>query len=198
MQNCCFSLNLSPLHVTMISVVLFIYFFRRESMNLGKKMEETLSKVATYWKTPPLGKYVSYKEAISYGIGGMGVQFVIYFSSTIALSATSFLVGNTIGIKPMDLQLMSIASTLIGFLITIARSYIIDNSRLKMGKFRPWLAIMGIPTVILSIIFVWLLQRPCRMQPQRKSRRGKKPSVRHGKLTALQNAFMKISLCAIS
>lgn len=125
-------------------------------MNLGKKMEETLSKVATYWKTPPLGKYVSYKEAISYGIGGMGVQFVIYFSSTIALSATSFLVGNTIGIKPMDLQLMSIASTLIGFLITIARSYIIDNSRLKMGKFRPWLAIMGIPTVILSIIFVWL------------------------------------------
>ena len=125
-------------------------------MNLGKKLGETISKVATYWKTPPLGKYVSYKEAVSYGIGGMGVQFVIYFSSAIALSATSFLVGNTIGIKPMDLQLMSIASTLIGFLITIARSYIIDNFHLKMGKFRPWLAIMGIPTVILSVIFVWL------------------------------------------
>lgn len=125
-------------------------------MNLGKTITETASKVATYWKTPPLGKYVSYKEAISYGIGGMGVQFVVYFSSNIALTATSFLVGNTIGIKPMDLQFMSIASTLIGFLITIARSYIIDNSRLKMGKFRPWLAVMGIPTVILSIIFVWL------------------------------------------
>lgn len=125
-------------------------------MNLSKKVGDTLSKVMTYWKTPPLGKYVSYKEAVSYGIGGMGVQFVIYFSSSIALSATSFLVGNTIGIKPMDLQFMSIASTLIGFLITIARSYIIDNSRLKMGKFRPWLAIMGIPTVILSVIFVWL------------------------------------------
>lgn len=125
-------------------------------MKLVEKAKDGLSKVKTYWKTPPLGKYVAYKEMIAYGVGGMGVQFVMAFGGQIALSATSFLVGNTIGIKPMHLQYMAVASTLIGFLITIARSYIIDNSRLKMGKFRPWLAVMGIPTVILSLIFVWL------------------------------------------
>ncbi|MGN0521499.1 MAG: MFS transporter [Eubacterium sp.] len=125
-------------------------------MNLLDKAKDGISKVRTYWKTPPLGKYVAYKETIAYGIGGMGVQFVMAFASLIALSATSFLVGNTIGIKPMHLQYMSVLSTLIGFGITIAKSYIIDNSRLKMGKFRPWLAIMGIPTVIISIVFVWL------------------------------------------
>lgn len=125
-------------------------------MNFVEKVKEGVSKVGTYWKTPPLGKYVTYKEMIAYGVGGMGVQFVIVFANMIALSATSFLVGNTIGIKPMHLQYMAVVSTLIGFGITIARSYIIDNSRLKMGKFRPWLAVMGIPTVILSIIFVWL------------------------------------------
>lgn len=125
-------------------------------MNFMEKAKDGVSKVQTYWKTPPLGKYVAYKETIAYGIGGMGVQFVINFSVLIALSATSFLVGNTIGIKPMHLQYMAVASTWIGFAITIARSYIIDNSRLKLGKFRPWLALMGIPTVILSIIFVWL------------------------------------------
>lgn len=73
----------------------------------------------------------------------MGVQFAIYFFGMIALTATSFLVGNTIGIKPMDLQYMGIASTFIGFGITIARSYIIDGFKLKMGKFRPCIAIMG-------------------------------------------------------
>lgn len=127
-----------------------------EKVKLAEKVKEGVSKVGTYWKTPPLGKYVTYKEMIAYGVGGMGVQFVIYFAGLIALSATSFLVGNTIGIKPMHLQYMAVISTLIGFLITIVRSYIIDNSRLKAGKFRPWIAIMGIPTVILSVIFVWL------------------------------------------
>lgn len=125
-------------------------------MKLVEKAKDGLSKVKTYWKTPPLGKYVAYKETIAYGVGGMGVQFIITFAALIALSATSFLVGNTIGIKPMHLQYMAVASTFIGFAITIARSYIIDNSRLKMGKFRPWLALMGIPTVLLSIVFVWL------------------------------------------
>lgn len=125
-------------------------------MKLAEKANNVVSLVKTYWKTPPLGKYVAYKETVAYGVGGMGVQFVIVFAALIALNATSFLVGNTIGIKPMHLQFMGIASTFIGFGITIARSYIIDNSRMKMGKFRPWLAIMGIPTVILSIIFVWL------------------------------------------
>ena len=124
--------------------------------NLKEKVSTTWNNVVLHWKTPALGKYVSYKEIIAYGIGGMGVQFVMFFCSLIALSATSFLVGNTIGIKPMHLQYMAVASTIIGFGITIGRSYIIDSARFKSGKFRPWLAITGIPTVIIAVVFVWL------------------------------------------
>lgn len=124
--------------------------------NLKKKVSTTWNNVVLHWKTPALGKYVPYKEIIAYGVGGMGVQFVMFFCSLIALSATSFLVGNTIGIKPMHLQYMAVASTIIGFGITIGRSYIIDSARFKSGKFRPWLAITGIPTVIIAVVFVWL------------------------------------------
>lgn len=124
--------------------------------NLKEKVSTTWNNVVLHWKTPALGKYVSYKEIIAYGVGGMGVQFVMFFCSLIALSATSFLVGNTIGIKPMHLQYMAVASTIIGFGITIGRSYIIDSGRFKSGKFRPWLAITGIPTVIIAVVFVWL------------------------------------------
>lgn len=124
--------------------------------NLKEKVSTTWNNVVLHWKTPALGKYVSYKEIIAYGVGGMGVQFVMFFCQLIALSATSFLVGNTIGIKPMHLQYMAVASTIIGFGITIGRSYIIDSARFKSGKFRPWLAITGIPTVIIAVVFVWL------------------------------------------
>lgn len=124
--------------------------------NLKEKVSTTWNNVVLHWKTPALGKYVPYKEIIAYGVGGMGVQFVMFFCSLIALSATSFLVGNTIGIKPMHLQYMAVASTIIGFGITIGRSYIIDSARFKSGKFRPWLAITGIPTVIIAVVFVWL------------------------------------------
>ena len=124
--------------------------------NLKEKVSTTWNNVVLHWKTPALGKYVSYKEIIAYGVGGMGVQFVMFFCSLIALSATSFLVGNTIGIKPMHLQYMAVASNIICFGITIVRSYIIDSARFKSGKFRPWLAITGIPTVIIAVVFVWL------------------------------------------
>lgn len=124
--------------------------------NLKEKVSTTWNNVVLHWKTPALGKYVSYKEIIAYGVGGMGVSSVMFFCSLIALSATSFLVGNTIGIKPMHLQYMAVASTIIGFGITIGRSYIIDSARFKSGKFRPWLAITGIPTVIIAVVFVWL------------------------------------------
>lgn len=124
--------------------------------NLKEKVSTIWNNVVLHWKTPALGKYVPYKEIIAYGIGGMGVQFVMFFCSQIALSATSFLVGNTIGIKPMHLQYMAVASTIIGFGITIGRSYIIDSARFKSGKFRPWLAITGIPSAAIAVIFVWL------------------------------------------
>jgi len=94
-----------------------------------QKAVSAVNTLAVHWKTPPLGKYVSYREILMYGFGGMGVQFVLFFSNQIALTATSFLVGNTIGIKPMHLQYMAIVSTIAGFGITVMRSYVPDRFR---------------------------------------------------------------------
>ncbi|MGI6772788.1 MAG: hypothetical protein GX264_01540 [Clostridiales bacterium] len=134
-------------------------YFRKVYLMLQgikQKVSSALDYVKLYWKKPPTGKYVSLKEVINYGVGGIGVQFIIYFSSLIALTSSSLLVGNTIGIQPVHLQIMSVISTVIGFGITILKSYLIDTVNFKMGKFKPWLAFTALPTVILSIVFVWL------------------------------------------
>ncbi len=125
-------------------------------MQLIKKLSSYLSIVRKNWKTPAQGSHVAYKEILSYGIGGIGVQFVITFSSTIGLSAGSFLVGSAIGIQPMHLQYMSIFMSLSSFIITIIRSYLIDSMHFKLGKFRSWLAYLAVPTFLISLVFVWL------------------------------------------
>ena len=114
-----------------------------------------VSKVRTYWRTPPLGNYMNYKEIVSLSAGGMGVKFVITFVQAAIISANNAFVGNTIGIKPMQMYAIYVASVLVGFPLTMLRARIIDNSRSRKGKYRPYIISMGLPTVLLSIGYVW-------------------------------------------
>jgi GPH family glycoside/pentoside/hexuronide:cation symporter len=92
----------------------------------------------------------------AYGAGGFGLYFAVAVSGSISLAAGNTLIGNTIGITPVDLQWMNIISTIIGFGLVTLRGFIIDNTRNKMGKFRPYIKFMGLPTVLFSLLLVWL------------------------------------------
>lgn len=115
-----------------------------------------LRNVRKYWNIPPQGRCVPFKEVVAYGVGGMGVHFATTLSSAIALSASNFLVGASLNIDPVHLQVMNLIATVFGFLVTLVRSYLFDNTKSKDGKFRPWLKWMGVPTVLSSVLFVWL------------------------------------------
>lgn len=120
------------------------------------KISLLANEIRLHWKTPAYGNYVPIKDILGYGIGGMGVKFALALSGTIALSTGNALVGSTIGIAPTDLQILQVISTVLGFAITSLRAYILDNTNTKYGKFRPYLLYMGIPTVAISILFVYL------------------------------------------
>lgn len=120
------------------------------------KLSSFIDEAKLHWKTPAYGNYVPIKEILGYGVGGMGVKFALALSGTIALSTGNALVGSTIGIAPTDLQILQVISTILGFAITSLRAYILDNTNTKYGKFRPYLLYMGIPTVAISILFVYL------------------------------------------
>ncbi len=120
------------------------------------KINEILTTIKNNWKQAPTGKYVSYKEIVAYSIGGAGVYFIISLVGMITLSASSMIVGASIGLKAIDLQTMNVITTLILLLIAPIRAMLFDNTRTKMGKFRPYLLTMGVPTAILGTLFVWL------------------------------------------
>jgi len=124
--------------------------------NLLTKAKTVLSDAKAQWKTPGEGKCVPYKEVAAYSVGGAGVHFITDMVGMISLNAGSMIVGASIGLKAMDIQTMNVISTLIMLLIAPTRAMLFDNTKSKMGKFRPYILFLGLPTAILGTVFVYL------------------------------------------
>lgn len=121
------------------------------------KIKDTVISVGTSfknnWKTPPEGRYMTFKEIASLSGGGIGVRAITYCVSQMILSTGNSLIGNTIGIDPIPLSVIYFISILSGFPLTALRAKMIDNTRSMKGKYRPYLITMGIPTTILGMAF---------------------------------------------
>lgn len=120
------------------------------------KAKELISTVKKYWHEPAKGNYIPYKEVASLSGAGFGVHWITLLASTIGLDASNFLVGASIGLRPVDLQIMLIVANLVGIPIGIFRSWYYDNHKLEGGKFLPFIKKTGLPIVIISTVFVWL------------------------------------------
>lgn len=120
------------------------------------KIQGLINNVKQYWNTPAEGNYVPYKEVVNIGVAGFGVHWTATLASTIGLSASNFLVGASIGLQPMHLQIMLIIANLVGMPIAFFRGWFFDNHKMKGGKFIPIMIRTPIPIVALSTLFVWL------------------------------------------
>lgn len=120
------------------------------------KAKDVIQTAKKYWNVPPKGKNIPYKEIAALSGAGFGVHWTTLLASTIGLSASNFLVGASIGLRPMDLQIMLTVANLIGIPIGIFRSWYYDNHHIPGGKFLPFIKRTGFPIVLISMIFVWL------------------------------------------
>lgn len=125
-------------------------------MNILKTVKGVVTDVTTHWNRPDKDKFVSYKEIMNLGLGGMGQQFATILLGYLALNAGNTLLGSTIGIRPMHLQYMLTIQTILNIICVFIRGKIVDNTRTKWGRFRPYIAIMGFPLVILTSIYIFL------------------------------------------
>ena len=125
-------------------------------MNVAKLVSGVFKDVTSHWKRPAEGNFVSYKEIVNLGLGGMGNNFTMVLVGYMGLNAGNTLLGSTIGIRPLHLQYMLTVQTVLNVLFFFIRAHIVDNTRTKWGRFRPYIAFMGIPLAIMSVIFVFL------------------------------------------
>ena len=125
-------------------------------MNIKEKASTLCDDLRVYWKKPPLGRYMSFKEIVSLAVGGLGIQFVVFCAQNMIISIGNTLISNTIGIAPKPLYIIYILSVILSFPLTALRGKIIDSSRSKKGRYRPFILSMGLPTAILAIGFVYM------------------------------------------
>ena len=124
-------------------------------MNLVSKAKGIIGNVKTYWKVPQFGRYMTFKEIAAYAGGGIGAYFIIQLGSTLLVGTQNMIVGGAIGVAPTDMYILYIISTLANIPLTAVRANIIDNTRGRGGKYRPYILSMGIPTALIAIAYVW-------------------------------------------
>ena len=124
-------------------------------MNLAQTVKSKISDFQVYWNIPMPGRYMTFKEIVSYAGGGIGAYFLIYMGNQLMLSTNNMVVGDAIGIAPTHMYILYIIATIASIPLTAIRANMIDNSRNKAGKYRPYLISMGIPTALVALAYVW-------------------------------------------
>lgn len=122
---------------------------------IKQKVSSLIDNIRFYWKEPPKGRYMSFKEIASYSFGGIGAYLIVTMSWTCLLAATNVFITGTIGITPTDMYVLYVISVLSSIPLTGLRANIVDNTRNKAGKYRPYLLSMGIPSSLLFVLLVW-------------------------------------------
>ena len=120
------------------------------------KINGLINNVKKYWNTPAEGNYVPYKEIVNLGAAGFGIHWASTLGNAIGLSAANFIVGASIGLQPVHLQIMLIIANIVGIPIGIFRGWFFDNHKLPGGKFIPIMLRTPVPIAIISTLFVWL------------------------------------------
>lgn len=124
-------------------------------MNLTQKVKDGISNVKKHWSTPAKGNYMTYKEILAYSGGGIGAYMIITLGTACLLSTTNTLLSSTLGVDPTDAYVMYVIAVLLNIPLTGIRANIVDNTRKKAGKYRPYIVTTAIPTAIITTLMVW-------------------------------------------
>ena len=65
-----------------------------ENASLKQKVTTLLDNVKYYWKEPPKGRYMSFKEIGAYAFGGIGAYLIVCMSIPCILGATNVFLWN--------------------------------------------------------------------------------------------------------
>ena len=122
---------------------------------LKEKIGSVVDNLKYYWKEPPKGRFMSFKEIASYAFGGIGAYLIVSMSWICMLATTNVFITGTIGITPTDMYILYVIAVIAGIPLTGLRASIVDNTRSKAGKYRPYILLMGIPSALIFVAMVW-------------------------------------------
>ncbi len=124
-------------------------------MDIVTTAKKVIGDAKTYWKRPPEGRQMTFREIAAYSGGGIGAYFIITLGTACILSTGNTLISSTLGVGATDMYLLYVIAVLTNIPLTGIRANIIDNTRNKAGKYRPYIVTMAIPATIVCLLMVW-------------------------------------------
>lgn len=124
-------------------------------VGLKQKVQGLVDNVRYYWNEAPKGRFMSFKEIAAYSGGGIGAYFVITLGTACLLATGNTLISSSLAVDATDMYILYVIAVLANIPLTGIRANIIDNTRNKAGKYRPYIVSMGIPTAIICVLMVW-------------------------------------------
>ena len=129
--------------------------------SLKQKVTTLVDNVKYYWKEPPKGRYMSFKEIGSYAFGGIGAYLIVSMSYICMLATTNVFITGTIGITPYILM-MGIPSAVL-FIAMVWFPYdklslLVGTNVLFAGKTADYLAkcfVLLLFNVILQFVYMF-------------------------------------------
>ncbi|MDR3313678.1 MAG: MFS transporter [Oscillospiraceae bacterium] len=120
------------------------------------KLQTQKENVILHWTKPAQGRYVSYKEILSFALGRFGNIWATLLVAQIALGTeNTLLVQSSIALNPSHVQTMNNVAIVILFFFTMARSRIIDNPKEPDKRFKRFIRFHGFPAIGLAFLLVW-------------------------------------------
>ena len=108
-----------------------------------------------HWNKAPKNRYLTVKEYGAYCLGGMGAVGASVLLQYITLVGGLYMAA-ALNIDTGYIANISIITSVVTIITSPLLSWIIDNTNTKYGKFRPYLIILPVPSIILFIILGWL------------------------------------------
>lgn len=116
--------------------------------SLIEKITDNVFKFKSYWKKPPKGYQVSYKEFATFALGAGGQSFIGILTYYTMLATSIHLMISYFGLTTSMAWLLGILGGVVSLIRSPILSMIIDNSNGKNGKFKPFIMWSTIGTVI--------------------------------------------------
>lgn len=123
---------------------------------LKEKVATILGKFRTYWKSPPRGYDVSYKEIVNFALGSGCLSLINILVQWTALATSTHMMISYFRVPTGLIWLLSIVSAAITLVRSPILSLVIDNSNSDKGKFRPFILISTLAAAICFCLIPYL------------------------------------------
>lgn len=114
-----------------------------------------LGNLKKFWNEPPSGRFLNFKEILQFGVSSLGISFIANLVSIfVTVSQIPFLynLGDS---GTLHATIMYLIASVLAFIITPLYGKMIQRTKTKFGRYKPYILFLAPVVAILGAAAVW-------------------------------------------